>query len=141
LGLALAASIIPSAHGQTQQPFLIAVQTAGSLHGTVTFVRDDTTGVLALVSNSAVNFTNPCSPFIAEPKYRFLFGACGNGISMYTLDGSTGLIGEVPASPFAASIGNLAQLLIAESTGQYVRISVPLPFLWIAACSTTPPAP
>ncbi len=85
-------------------------------------VRDDSTGALTLVQNSAVNFTNPCSPFIAEPKYRFLFGAYGNGLSMYTLDGSTGLIAEVPASPFAASIGNLAQLLVAESTGQYVYL-------------------
>jgi hypothetical protein len=120
--LASALLAIPSANGQTQQPFLIAVQTAGSQHGTVTFVRDDTTGALTLVQNSAVNFTNPCSPFIAEPKYRFLFGACGNGLSMYTLDGSTGAIAEVSASPFAASIGNLAQLLVAESTGQYVYL-------------------
>ena len=120
--LLLAVSATPSANGQTQQPFLIAVQTASSQHGTVTFVRDDTTGTLTELSGTAVNFTNPCSPFIAEPKYRFLFGACGNGLSMYTLDGSTGLIAEVVASPFAASIGNLAQLLVAESTGQYVYL-------------------
>ena len=120
--LLLAASATPSANGQTQQPFLIAVQTASSQHGTVTFVRDDTTGDLTLVANSAVNFTNPCSPFVAEPKYRFLFGACGNGLSMYTLDGSTGAIAEVPTSPFSASIGNLAQLLVAESTGQNVYL-------------------
>src|SRR5271165_2895134 len=49
--LSLAVSAIPSASGQTQQPFLIAVQTASNQHGTVTFLRDDTTGVLTAVPN------------------------------------------------------------------------------------------
>ena len=88
----------------------------------VTFLRDDTTGVLTLLPSTAVNFTNPCSPFIAEPKYRFLFGDCGNGLSMYTLDGTAGTIAEVPDSPFAASTGNFAELIFAESTGQYVYL-------------------
>ena len=90
--LSLATSAVPSSIAQTQQPFLIAVQTASSQRGTVTFVRDDTTGALTELSGTAIDFTNPCSPFIAEPKFRFLFGACGNGLSMYTLDGSTGAI-------------------------------------------------
>jgi hypothetical protein len=120
--LALAVSNVPSAYGQTQQPFLIAVQTASSQHGTVTFVRDDTTGVLTLLPSSIVNFSNPCSPSKIEPKDRFLFGACDDGLSMYTLDASTGIVAEVQNSPFAASIGNLAELIFAESTGQHVYL-------------------
>ena len=98
--LSLAVSAIPSASGQTQQPFLIAVQTASNQHGTVTFLRDDTTGVLTAVPNTTVTFQNPCDPFTAEPKYRFLFGSCNGGLSMYALDGSTGVVSEVPNSPF-----------------------------------------
>ena len=122
VALALQASSALPIYGQTQQPFVVAVQTASTQNGTVTFVRDDTTGVLTLVANSAITFSKPCSPNIAEPKARFLFGPCGNGLSMYTLNGSTGMVAEVTTSPFSASIGNLAELVFAESTGQYVYL-------------------
>jgi hypothetical protein len=120
--VALAASATPSALAQTQQPFLIAVQTQPNTYGSVTFVRDDTTGVLTLVPNSEVTFTDGCEPFYIEPQDRFLFDACGNGLSMYTLNGSTGIIAEVPTSPFSASVGNTEWLFSAESTGRYVYL-------------------
>ena len=120
--LVLVVLVDPSASAQTQQPFLIAVQTQTNTYGSVTFVRDDTTGVLTLVPNSEVTFTDGCEPFYIEPQDRFLFDACGNGLSMYTLNGSTGIIAEVPTSPFSASVGNTEWLFSAESTGQYVYL-------------------
>ncbi|MGB7284982.1 MAG: choice-of-anchor D domain-containing protein [Candidatus Acidiferrum sp.] len=120
--VALAISFVPSAHAQTQQPFLIAIQTQTNTYGAVTFVRDDSTGSLTLVPNSAVTFTDGCEPFFIEPKDRFLFGPCGSGLSMYTLNGSTGILAEVPTSPFTESLGNLNWLFPTESTGQYVYI-------------------
>jgi centrosomal CEP192-like protein len=114
--------LAPAASAQTQQPFLIAEQTQTNTFGSVTFVRDDTTGALTLVPNSAVTFTDGCEPFFIEPKDRFLFGGCGSGLSMYTLNGSTGMIAEVPTSPFTASLGNNNWLFATESTGQYVYI-------------------
>jgi hypothetical protein len=91
-------------------------------YGAVTFVRDDTTGVLTLAPNTTVSFVNPCDPVFIEPKARFLYGGCGNGLSMYTLDPATGKVAEVPTSPFAASVGNTPAGFSAESTGQYVYL-------------------
>lgn len=111
--------------GQTQQPFLIAGQAgvpAGSNLSTWTFTRDVSTGALTLLPNTAVTFSHPCEPNAAGAKDVFLFGACGEGLSMYTLDGATGVIAEVPASPFAASTGNSAAMIVAEATGQYVYL-------------------
>ena len=46
----------------------------------------------------------------------------GDGLSMYTLDPTTGAVAELAASPFAVSTGNSGMLVIAESTGQYVYL-------------------
>lgn len=116
-------SLITSASAQTQQPLLIAVPLASpNQYGAATFVRDDTTGVITLVPNTTVTFANPCDPLFIEPKQRFLYGYCGNGLSMYTLDPSTGIVAEVPTSPFAASIGNFSDGIVTESTGRYVYL-------------------
>jgi hypothetical protein len=58
------------ASGQTQQPFLVAVPSVSGQHGAVTFVRDDTTGVLTLVPNTTVTFVNPCGPLNTCEKHR-----------------------------------------------------------------------
>ncbi|HXM99457.1 MAG TPA: hypothetical protein VN982_13365 [Candidatus Dormibacteraeota bacterium] len=111
-----------TASAQTQQPFLIAVPGGVGQYGATTFVRDDTTGVITLVPNTTVTFANPCDPVFTEPKERFLYGTCGNGLSMYTLDASTGKVAEVPTSPFAISVGNTPSAVIGESAGQYVYL-------------------
>lgn len=111
-----------AAYGQTQQPFLIAIPSGANRHGAVTFVRDDTTGLLSAIPNTTVTFQNPCDPYTAEPKYRFLFGNCNGGLSMYTLDASTGVVAEVPNSPFTETTTNSAAVIMAEATGQYVYI-------------------
>jgi hypothetical protein len=115
----------PSARAQTQQPFLVAAPAgvpAGTNLGAMTFTRDDSTGALVLLPNTTVTFAHPCAPFVLGFKELFLFDFCGNGLSMYTLDGNTGIVAEVPTSPFAASTSNSAALIAPESTGQYVYL-------------------
>lgn len=114
-----------SAQAQTQQPFLVATPAGvpeGTNLGAMTFTRDDTTGALVLLPNTTVTFAHPCAPFKLGYKELFLYGFCGDGLSMYTLDGNTGTVAEVPTSPFAASTANSAALIAPESTGQYVYL-------------------
>jgi hypothetical protein len=121
--LSIAAS--PGA-AQTTQPYLFAATPTGSSNssGLVTLLRNGTTGVLTLVPNTSVSFNDSCSPTTIDPTGNFLFGVCGDGVSMYTLDSSTGLVTEVAASPFAASVSTdqTGVLVAAESTGQYVYL-------------------
>jgi hypothetical protein len=126
LFLVVLASPSASAQAQTQQPFLVAVGPVGAPEGTnlsaMTFTRDDSTGALVLLPNTTVTFAHPCAPFKLGFKELLLFDFCGDGLSMYTLDGSTGIVAEVPTSPFAASTSNFAALIAPESTGQYVYL-------------------
>jgi hypothetical protein len=115
-------SLTVAAPAQTQQPFLITVPSGANEFGAVTFTRDDTTGVLTLVPNTTVTFQNPCVPFKPDPTFRFLFGNCNGGLSMYTLNGTTGVVAEVPNSPFTETTANSAVVIMAETTGQYVYI-------------------
>ena len=116
----------PRAAAQTTQPYLFAAtnNSSGELSGFVTVLRDSTTGVLTLVPNTSVSFKDPCSPTIIDPTGNFLFGMCGEGVTMYTLDATTGVVSETPSSPYtaSASTGQNGVLLASESTGQYVYL-------------------
>ncbi|HEY2458386.1 MAG TPA: choice-of-anchor D domain-containing protein, partial [Candidatus Acidoferrum sp.] len=106
---------------QTPQPLLFAVSTSNNQYSASTFLRDDVAGTLTLLQTSAL-FKNPCVPSAIDAKGRFLFGMCAGGLSLYTYDSATGTIAEVAASPFATSTGNQSNLIVAESTGQYVYL-------------------
>jgi len=114
-----------SIHAQTQQPFLITAPAgvpAGTNLGASTFARNDTTGAISLLPNTTVNFLNPCAPDVFVAADLLLFGPCGDGLSMYTLNGTSGVVAEVPTSPFAASTTNSSAAIAAEATGQYVYL-------------------
>ncbi|HTZ47857.1 MAG TPA: hypothetical protein VMH20_09715 [Verrucomicrobiae bacterium] len=114
------------ASAQTTQPYLFAAtnNSSGELSGFVTLLRDSTTGVLTMVPNTSVTFKDPCVPTIIDPTGNFLFSICGEGVAMYTLNSTTGVVSETPASPYtaSASTGQNGVLLAAESTGQYVYL-------------------
>jgi hypothetical protein len=121
-------------NAQTTQPFLFAGTYNGGTNssGFVTLLRNSTTGVLTLVPNTAVTFKDPCNPATVDPTGSFLYGICGEGIAMYTLDSTTGIAAETATSPYLASTttGQNGVLVAAESTGQYVyllKVAVPLP--------------
>ena len=108
---------------QTQQPLIIAIHnTPAQQAGSIALVRDDTTGAITLLPNSGATFSQNCSPYVIEAKQQFMYGACGDGLSMYSLDGSTGVVTEIPTSPFTASIGNYSAAIVPEATGQYVYL-------------------
>ena len=111
---------------QTTQPFLFAATYDSSTNssGFVTLLRDGSTGVLTLVPNTSVSFKDPCNPATIDPTGSFLFGVCGEGLAMYTLDSTTGIVAETAASPYSASVsvGQSGVLVVAESTGQYVYL-------------------
>jgi len=118
--LACFPGIFPAA-AQTPQPWLFVETVAkGNATGGLTFLRDDSTGALTLLANSQTSFTNPCAPAAIDPKGRFLYGYCANGLSMYSVNASTGAANEVATSPFQASTGQFDVLLLAESSGQFV---------------------
>ena len=111
------------ASAQTPQPWLFVETIANNKPtGTVTFLRDDSSGALTQLANSQTTFTNPCGPSTIDPKGRFLYGYCADGLSMYTLDASTGAVSEVATSPYQASTGQFGVLVIAESSGQFVYL-------------------
>jgi hypothetical protein len=111
------------AAAQTPQPWLFVETIAnGKVTGGVTFLRDDSSGALTPLANSQTTFTNPCGPATIDPKGRFLYGYCANGLSMYSVNASTGAASEVAASPFQASTGQFGVLVVAESSGQFVYL-------------------
>ena len=120
--LLLAGLAAPAAlRAQTQQPFLVANTQVNGSNAVATFTRDDANGTLTEVANSPFVLTTPnCSPSAIDPKARYLFGACGDGVSLYSFSGSTGAVAEVANSPFAVSTGGVPDAVIAEATGQYV---------------------
>jgi len=111
------------ASAQTPQPWLFVNTIAnGKTTGSVTFLRDDSSGALSLLANSQTTFTNSCGPSAIDPKGRYLYGYCADGLSMYTVDAATGAVSEVATSPFQASTGQFGVLVIAESSGQFVYL-------------------
>ncbi len=116
----------PRCAAQTTQPFLFAGTYDSSTHstGVVTFLRNSSTGVLSFVPNSAVTFKDACAPSAIDPTGRFLFGICGDGLSMYTLDPATGIVAETASSPYSVSATPTESgvVVVAETTGQYVYL-------------------
>ncbi|HET6931649.1 MAG TPA: hypothetical protein VFI45_15085, partial [Candidatus Acidoferrum sp.] len=111
------------AAAQTPQPWLFVETLANQKpSGAVTFLRDDSSGALTLLPGSQTTFTNPCGPSTIDPKGRFLYGYCADGLSMYSLNATTGAVVEVAASPFQASTGQSGVLVVAESSGQFVYL-------------------
>jgi Chitobiase/beta-hexosaminidase C-terminal domain len=115
-----------SAAAQTTQPFLFAgtYNASNSSFGLATLLRNSTTGVLTLLPNTVVSFKDPCVPSTIDPTGNFLFGICGEGVAMYTLNPSTGIVAETSSSPYSASVstGQDGVLVTVESTGQYVYL-------------------
>lgn len=111
------------AAAQTPQPWLF-VETISNAKptGALTFLRDDSSGALTLLSGSQTTFTNPCGPSAIDPKGRFLYGYCADGLSMYALNTATGAATEIPTSPFQASTGQFGVLVVPESSGQFVYL-------------------
>ncbi len=130
-------NLVPPTVAQTTQPFLFAgtYDSNTKSSGLVTLLRNSTTGVLSLLPNTAVTFKDPCNPSTMDPTGRFLFGVCGEGVAMYTLDSTTGIAAETAASPYSASVstGQNSMLVTAESTGQYVYL--------LKVGTTEPPVP
>jgi len=111
------------ATAQTPQPWLFVETIANNKPtGAMTFLRDDSGGALTLLANSQATFTNPCGPSAIDPKGRFLYGYCADGLSMYALDAATGAVREVATSPYQASTGQFGVLVVAESSGQFVYL-------------------
>jgi len=118
--------VAPRSVAQTTQPFLFAgtYDSASNTSGLVTLLRNGTTGVLTILPNTAVVFKDPCTPTTIDPTGNFLFAVCGEGVAMYTLDATTGVVSETATSPYSASVstGQAGVLVVAESTGQYVYL-------------------
>jgi hypothetical protein len=110
------------AAAQTAQPYVFARTVTNSQYGLMTLQRDDAMGTLTLLANTNVTLLNPCFPSEVDARGRFLFGVCGDGLPMYTVDPTSGAVAELATSPFAVSTGNSGILAIAESTGQYVYL-------------------
>lgn len=108
---------------QTQQPYLFATTSVNGQPAVATFTRNDAAGTVTEVANSPFLLkTQNCSPTTIDVKARFLFGPCGDGVSIYTFNQSTGAVAELAASPFAASTSGTVVAVIAESTGQFVYV-------------------
>jgi hypothetical protein len=122
LATIFAGTFVSGATAQTPQPYVFAGTVTNNQYGLVTLQRDDAMGTLTVLANTSVTLLNPCFPSEVDARGRFLFETCGDGLSMYTLDPTTGAVAELAASPFALSTGNSGILVIAESTGQYVYL-------------------
>jgi hypothetical protein len=107
---------------QTAQPYVFAGTVTNNQYGLMTIQRDDVMGTLTMLVNTNATLLNPCFPSEVDARGRFLFGVCGDGLSMYTLDPTSGAVAELATSPFAVSTGNSGILVVAESTGQYVYL-------------------
>jgi hypothetical protein len=91
------------AAAQTPQPYVFAGTVTNNQYGLVPLQRDDAIGTLTALANTNVTLLNPCFPSEVDARGRFLFGTCGDGLSMYTPDPPTGTVSELAASPFAVS--------------------------------------
>jgi chitobiase/beta-hexosaminidase-like protein/centrosomal CEP192-like protein len=117
---------IPVVTAQTQQqPFLFASTTVNGQEAVVTFLRDETSGVLTLLPATPMPFAHQCLPEAIDQQSppQFLFGVCADGVAMYTFDPTSGAVAEVtPGSPYTASTTGNSVYTVTEATGQYVYL-------------------
>ena len=78
---------------------------------------------MTLLAGSQTTFTNPCGPSTIDPKGRFLYGYCADGLSMYALNTTTGAATEVATSPYPGFDRTIRRVwCVAESSGQFVYL-------------------
>jgi hypothetical protein len=112
--MAMAASIVPSACAQLQQPLVFS--SAGAVAS-----RNDQTGGLTAVAGSP--FTAANQSLAIDVQGRFLFAIGTSSIHMYQItDFVTGAYQEVANSPFASSVTNQPAFIAVEPTGQYIAV-------------------
>jgi hypothetical protein len=112
--LALAASIVPAARAQLQQPLVFS--SAGAVAS-----RNDQTGELIPVAGSP--FTAANQSLVIDVQGRFLFAIGTSSIHMYQItDATTGAYQEVANSPFASSVTNQPAYIAVEPTGQFLAV-------------------
>lgn len=116
----------PIVMAQTQQqPFLFASTTVNGQEAVVTFLRDETSGVLTLLPAVPIPFAHQCLPEAIDRQSppEYLFGVCANGVAMYSFDPTSGAIAEIaPDSPYTASTAGNSVYAVTEATGQYVYL-------------------
>ena len=89
-----------------QQPFLFASTSVNGQEAVVTFLRDETSGVLTLLPAAPILFAHQCLPEAIDQQSppQFLFGVCADGVAMYTFDPTSGAVAEIAlGSPCIAS--------------------------------------
>src|SRR4051812_8817147 len=82
------------------------------------FAINTTTGALTSTGRAASGGA-PLS-VVVHPSGRFVYVA-GSGISVYTIDGTTGALTEIPGSPFAAANGFFS--IAIEPTGRFAYVA------------------
>ena len=108
-----------------QQPFLFASTSVNGQEAVVTFLRDETSGVLTLLPAAPIPFAHQCLPEAIDQQSppQFLFGVCANGVAMYTFDPTSGAVAEIaPGSPYTASTAGNSVYVVAEASAQYVYL-------------------
>jgi Fn3 associated len=108
----------------SQTPFLFTTTPVSSTQlGMVTLLRDPKSGTLTLLPATAIAFSDTnCFPNVMDVQGSFLYGGCGNGVAMYSFDGTSGAIAEIPTSPYAASTIDAPLLVATEGTGQFLYL-------------------
>ena len=122
--VALLSTTVAMAQTQ-QQPFLFASTSVNGQEAVVTFLRDETSGVLTLLPATPIPFAHQCLPEAIDQQSPplFLFGVCANGVAMYSFDPTSGAVAEIaPGSPYTASTTGNSVYAVAEATGQYVYL-------------------
>ena len=111
----------------THAQFQSAVVFAPDPKGVAVYTRNDVTGILTPVTGSPFPGKQPVNVMTLDFAGRFLFTASNTGstpgsISMFTVDPNTGLVQEVPKSPFASPATNAPVFLSTESSGQFLYV-------------------
>jgi len=112
--LASAATSVPSARAQLQQPLVFS--SAGAVAS-----RNDQTGALTPVVGSP--FAPANQSLVIDVQGRFLFAIGTSSIHMFQITNSTtGAYQEVPCSPFASSTTDQPAFIAVEPSGKYLAV-------------------
>src|SRR5256885_9645256 len=117
---------LPPVYAQTATQQLIygSGSVSASTSAIVALNKNDTTGALAALPGTPIadRLEGGLVAIDGQGKFLFVLNSSSNNISMYQIDGSTGLLTEVPNSPFAAGgAGNsnpFAALSVSFASGQ-----------------------